>query len=138
MKLEDQVISLELAKRLKELGVKQESLFVWYIKMVIPVVIYLPTVARNKEDDETASAFTVAEILSVIEPSANEWSCGYNDSGCFYHFRKGNRGSGNMIDGCHQKESEFTAEENFTDSLAMWLIHLIEKGIVKPEGREGK
>ncbi len=29
MRLEDQVVSLELAKKLKELGVKQESLFWW-------------------------------------------------------------------------------------------------------------
>ena len=29
MKLESQVVSLELAKKLKELGVKQESLFYW-------------------------------------------------------------------------------------------------------------
>ena len=32
MKLEQQVCSLELAKKLKELGVKQESLFHWYLK----------------------------------------------------------------------------------------------------------
>ena len=30
MKLEDQVVSLELAKKLKELGVDQESYFVWH------------------------------------------------------------------------------------------------------------
>jgi hypothetical protein len=30
MKLEDQVCSLELAKRLQELGVKRESLFYWH------------------------------------------------------------------------------------------------------------
>lgn len=29
MKLEQQVVSLELAKQLKELGVKQDSLFYW-------------------------------------------------------------------------------------------------------------
>jgi len=29
MKLEDQVCSLELAKRLKDLGMKQESLWYW-------------------------------------------------------------------------------------------------------------
>lgn len=29
MKLEQQVVSLELAKKLKELGVKQDSLYVW-------------------------------------------------------------------------------------------------------------
>ena len=30
MKLEDQVVSLDLAKRLKELGVRQESFWAWY------------------------------------------------------------------------------------------------------------
>ena len=30
MKLKDQVTSLELAKKLKELGVKQNSFFNWY------------------------------------------------------------------------------------------------------------
>jgi hypothetical protein len=30
MNLEDQIVSLELAKKLKELGVKQETVFIWY------------------------------------------------------------------------------------------------------------
>lgn len=30
MKLEDQCVSLEIAKKLKEVGVKQESLFCWW------------------------------------------------------------------------------------------------------------
>jgi hypothetical protein len=30
MKLEDQVCSLDPAKRFKELGIKQESIFVWF------------------------------------------------------------------------------------------------------------
>jgi hypothetical protein len=60
MRLEDQVVSLELAKRLKELNVKQESQFYWtaipgndwilnFIEIGIPVA-------------EHYSAFTVAEL----------------------------------------------------------------------------
>ena len=42
MKLEDQCISLELAKRLKELGAKQESLFYWiHRRLSIHLSIYL-------------------------------------------------------------------------------------------------
>jgi len=33
MKLKDQICSLELARELKKLGVKQESLFYWVISL---------------------------------------------------------------------------------------------------------
>jgi hypothetical protein len=36
MPLENQVVSLELAKKLKELGMKQESLFYWCGNRVHP------------------------------------------------------------------------------------------------------
>lgn len=85
MKLEDQICSLELSKRLKEFGIKQESLFWWkcwipkkgssYIHDGWKISIYK---GSNIESDEhnIISAFTVAELLdllpSIINTKKNE------------------------------------------------------------------
>ncbi len=138
MKLEDQVCSLELAKRLKELGVKQESYFSWVGREHSldgsDVFDVRPSNYREyaQEDEWTfSSAFTVAEFIEMIEDSQNEWAVGYNDSGCFYHFRKGGRGSGNMIESCEQKESRFDSEATpFVNAIAEWVIHLVEKNLL--------
>lgn len=77
MKIEQQVCSLELAKRLKELGVKQESLFHWQHKL-----------GGSSESDagkdilvygrygyhcvEVASAFTSAELGEMLPPGPTE------------------------------------------------------------------
>jgi len=65
MPLERQVTSLELSKRFKELGVKQESFFYWKVPES-PTVIKSPSVAPGylglSMYDEY-SAFTVAELL---------------------------------------------------------------------------
>jgi len=62
MKLEDQVCSLELAKKLKELGVKQESYWSW-LKGDADYgdEPYLLGCTTKLEEDE-CSAFTVAEL----------------------------------------------------------------------------
>lgn len=125
MKLEDQVISLELAKKLKELGVKQESLFVWYVKLVIPVIIYLPTVARNKEDDETASAFTVAELGEMLPLGFQSYKIPSGNWECDSEMPKYSQGRDRLV----------TRDFTEADARAKMLIHLIEKGFVKPEGR---
>lgn len=73
MKLENQVCSLKLAKKLKELGVKQDSLFYW----VIYSGSYLGSheyVIRSSEDIEKYkyliiekySAYTVAELGEML------------------------------------------------------------------------
>lgn len=71
MKLEDQVTSLELSKKLKELGVKQESLFWW-------TRTFTRKSGEYKEDSEWYlqfkkngigghySAFTVAELGEML------------------------------------------------------------------------
>lgn len=82
MELEKQVCSLELAKRLKELGVNQVSIFKW-IKANHPTekrcdAIVQHTGALNDSYDETLvsdewtltswAAFTVAELGELLKP----------------------------------------------------------------------
>lgn len=61
MNLENQVVSLELAKKLKELGVKQEGYFVWYTNGDSAHLLDTPGEMRPMEG-KTYSAFTVAEM----------------------------------------------------------------------------
>lgn len=73
MKLEQQVCSLELAKKLKELGVKQSSVFWWTDE---ELVILPPDMKRDwkvtfhkdlyPEKAKYVSAFTVAELGEML------------------------------------------------------------------------
>lgn len=66
MKLEDQVCSLDLAKRLKELGVKQGSHFWWRYTSDMSDTMLLD---RKWESShfEFVSAFTVAELGTMLK-----------------------------------------------------------------------
>lgn len=70
MKLEDQVCSLELAKKLKVLGVKQDSHFVWFdMDGEMQIVETLPAMPPQKQDggfNEWYSAFTCAELGEML------------------------------------------------------------------------
>lgn len=91
MPLEKQVTSLELSKKLKELGVKQESLF-YYSRVKheqeykLDFGIHGPY--ETKDLDHKISAFTVAELGEMLPyaalgayfnqfKGANDWSMGY-------------------------------------------------------------
>ncbi len=93
MKLETQVIVLELAKRLKELGVKQESLFQWvhhdngyhpsdpehakewYVHDRSWIAnqhdLALRKVSEHILDEDCISAFTVAELGEMLPKIIN-------------------------------------------------------------------
>lgn len=63
MNLKTQVCSLELAKRLKELGVKQESLWYWQRRALGTWHLGLCGYERRETD---ISAFTVAELGEML------------------------------------------------------------------------
>lgn len=70
MKLEDQVVNLELSKQLKELGVKQESVWSWFDYQG---TYYVSTGAIEQSDDKNrqrgeyiCSAFGIAELGKIL------------------------------------------------------------------------
>jgi hypothetical protein len=80
MKLEQQVCSLDLSRRLKELGVKQASLFVWFEnrKNQRTMLAFKTETGYYAENDsgfsygvlqtcEVYSAFTVAELGEMLK-----------------------------------------------------------------------
>lgn len=74
MELEKQVCSRELAKRLKELGFKQESLFYWAQGLTIyPNAPFANSKWRNggKTPLYGYSAFTVAELGEILPLEIN-------------------------------------------------------------------
>jgi hypothetical protein len=67
MKLEQQVCNLELAKKLKELGVKQNSIWNYYYSEISGrTFLRLPDQVTGFNDDEIVFAYTVAELGELL------------------------------------------------------------------------
>lgn len=69
MKLEDQVVNLELAKRLKKLGVEQESYLFWNEGHWDDTRLVTPSFMGNTgilPSGQNYSAFTVAELGEML------------------------------------------------------------------------
>jgi len=127
MKLEDQICSLELAKRLKELGVKQKSLFVYgkaleqdaeielFINFNTPKFFNCRTHSFNYIDKDFYSAFTVAELGEGLGDGIVSGK--FRDK--YYCF--------------DYKIAEIDWREDNTEAnaRAKMLIYLIENGLVK-------
>lgn len=124
MELKDQCVSLELAKKLKELGFKQESLFYW--------VLFHGGVGKGHSDYERSAiwelrtkegslnfqesrcpAYTVAELGEML-PQKVCWR-GLSNNGSKWGLEFG----------------DFRAEaETEADARAKMLIHLSEQGLI--------
>lgn len=72
MDIESKVTSLELSKRLKELGVKQKSLFYWFhyydSGWIVQTEGQIPSLClpRDSKDERFISAFIASELLELM------------------------------------------------------------------------
>lgn len=121
MKLQDQVVSLELAKKLKELGVEQESHF--YHEFVYPDY---HSIIQSLPSKENYSAYTVAELGEMLPG---------NDGTHYFVTQKGVMGNlwyctRKCMNG--NKDDHKTEDKNEANARAQMLIYLIENNLLDP------
>lgn len=145
MYLEKQVIGIDLAKRLKALGMKQESLFYW-VRMTTADeniegygLTYLLNIFAPKESfKEIFSAYTSSELSAFMPHSyikddyahfIDTTSCTMPDGEyftiCRSHFYL------DADDGCAVVGDDFDGHGNEADARAQMLIHLIENKLIE-------
>lgn len=135
MRLEDQVCSSELGKKLDSLGIKQDSNFCWVRPWKKD---------RYEEDQELElilteryrlngrngiSAPTVAELGEMLPEKVNGFSLWFQKyDGMFYvaYYEDAHTD-------CAETRFDTFLEKNEADARAKMLIHLIERGLVKTE-----
>ena len=125
MKLEQQVCTLEQAKKLKELGVEQKVLYQWKVNDVQTVVIDTPMamwIERYVPPVGNAfyAAFTVAE-LGVMLPNYYESHKGAMDDTWYCGMLEGGDGE------------YFAIEKTESEARAAMLIYLLGNHLTTPE-----
>lgn len=132
MNLQDQVCSLELAKELKEIGVKQESLFWWtaYENPLAGILkeedvpedrwnIMYSRQTKKSGFDWLYSAFTVTELGMMLPYKINDQYCltilkNVNESWAVSYYNN-----------IHNRLKILTIDETEANAMAMMVIKLI-------------
>ena len=143
MKLENQVCSLELSQKLKELGVKQESLFWWLDRGGGFQIQYVEDLTDCAYDDEKngsrfdwamnymkkfgennyLSAFTVAELGEMLPE---------NENIVFMRFPNNHFQNVMQDDKKWGKYSGYAEGNTEADARAKLMVYLLENKLINP------
>ena len=125
MELKDQVVSLEYAKKLKELGIEQISLFwrhrSWNNEKKIENVPYILYQPDNTSYATDYSTFTVAELGKLLIETTNKIDCG---DCCYDHSFENEKPTLSWAD------NHYVIGENEADVRAKMLIYLLENKLL--------
>ena len=125
MELSQQVISLEYAKRLKELNVKQESLFYWC--EYNSIVTNLHYCYERPDVKNEYSAFTTSELGEMLPRLVMK-----DDVGYFLEIYIDCDGNWCVVyKGFLDSKLTHEYSQSEANCRAMMLIYLIENGLVK-------
>ena len=133
MNIEDQVVSVEVAKKLKEIGVEQESLFYWRVwndETVDCAIGYedYDFSGAGRKIVERISAFTVAELMeqlpAVIETKAGRYRLTIEKYEHLWYV---------SYIGTAGDALETILNKKLADALGEMLIWLVERGYVEVE-----
>ena len=113
MDLSKQVISLELAQKLKDLGVKQESLFCWKPDGGWHL--------SQKFGQHSISAFTVAELGDILSSTSYNWQNAKYDH---------EAAKGRWFISDYSNKLPVQVEETEADARAKMLVYLIENKLI--------
>lgn len=118
MKIEDQVVSLELSKKLKELKLPQESLWWWFrnIHKVVKEQDEWVLSLSGSKNIEHYSAFSCAELGEMLPKD-------------YMEYYKGNKWIATL--GVSSKVNGDTQADTEADSRAKMLIYLIENKLME-------
>lgn len=128
MNIESQVCSLELAKRLKELGVKQKSFFKYEVKKDGYLTIYHSKATSCA--NEYYSAFTVAELGEMLPHSLQADTASKNNSILEINKNLNNRWI--LVYAVHSNlpPTICIIDDNEANARAKMLISLIENSLI--------
>ena len=123
MKLEQQVVSLEIAKRLKELGVEQESYLLWAMTEFGNWLVMNHHQAENYK--QRFPAYTVAELGEMLPDKFDGYMFGYNPSIKKWWVQP-------PYENPEDKENDIIINaDTEADARGKMLIYLIDNGLLK-------
>lgn len=131
MIIEDQVCSLEFAKRLKELGIKQDSLFFW-IKEEKPYIWYNSNNYPIHIEKFYYSAFTCSELGEILPAILYSNKESLPDAVFETLKNEQNRWLASYFIKHSTPPKIAIIDDTEVDARAKMLIHLLENGLIKP------